>query len=148
MSQNSLISQNKKARHDYEVLDSLEAGIALTGTEVKSCREHNVSLRESHARILDGELWLIDAHIAPYKQGNISNHEPRRKRKLLVHKSQLRRLAQATEAKGLTLVPLKMYFSRNRAKIELGLCRGKRKYEKRESMKRKLHKREAEQGTG
>ena len=138
----STIAQNKKARHDYAVLEKFEAGIALQGTEVKSCRAHNVSLVEAYARMIDGELWLIGAHIAPYNQGNRNNHEPRRNRKLLMHKREIVRMRQPIEAKGLTLVPLRFYLLRSKVKVELGLCRGKNVHDKRESMKKKMQAQE------
>ncbi len=138
-----VLSRNKKAYHDYEILEKLEAGIQLQGTEVKSCREHNVNLSEGYAKIIDGELWLCNVHIAHYKQGNRFNHEVRRPRRLLLHKRELRRLQQATEAKGLTLVPLAVYLKRQHIKVELGLGRGKSKGDKRETMKRQIHDREA-----
>lgn len=137
------ITQNKKARHDYEVLETVEAGIALQGTEVKSCRAGGVSLADAYARVIDGEMLLIGAHIAPYAMGNRNNHEPRRTRKLLLHRREIRRLSQAIEAKGQTLVPLRVYFVRNRVKVELGLCRGKQVHDKREAMKKKVHEMEA-----
>ncbi len=138
-----VLGRNKKAYHDYEILEKLEAGIQLQGTEVKSCREHNVNLSEGYAKIIDGELWLCNVHIAHYKQGNRFNHEVRRPRRLLLHKRELRRLQQATEAKGLTLVPLAVYLKRQHIKVELGLGRGKSKGDKRETMKRQIHDREA-----
>lgn len=138
------LAQNKKARHDYAVLDTLEAGIALTGTEVKSCRARNVSLAESYARLFGGELYLVGAHIAQYEGGNRNNHEPRRDRKLLMHKREIRKLVQQLEAKGLTLVPLRLYLKRQKIKVELGLCRGKNVHDKREALKRKTHEQEAQ----
>ena len=137
------LARNKKAYHEYEILEKLEAGIQLVGTEVKSCRDHNVNLTDGYARIIDGELWLCNIHIAHYKQGNRYNHEVRRNRRLLIHKRELRRLQQATEAKGLTLVPLSMYLKGQKIKVELGLCRGKSKHDKRETIKRRLHEEEA-----
>ena len=131
------ISQNKKARHDYAVLDTIEAGIQLFGTEVKSCRAGAVSLIDSYARIIDGELFLIGAHIAPYMQGNINNHKPRRDRKLLLHKREILRLQKSIEAKGMTVIPLSFYFNdRGKVKVQLGICRGKNVRDKRESLKR------------
>lgn len=135
----STISHNRKARHDFHVLEKIEAGIALRGTEVKACRAGGLSLVEAYARVKEGEFWLIGAHIAPYDHGNRDNHPPRRDRKLLVHKREMQRLAQATEAKGLTLVPLRAYLRRGRVKVELGLCRGKNVRDKRETLKRKAH---------
>ena len=134
--------QNKKARHDYHVLETFEAGIALAGTEVKSCRAHNISLADAHARIISGELYLIGAHIAPYAQGNRNNHAPRRERKLLMHKREVRRLTQELEAKGLTLIPLRFYTTRGKVKVELGLCRGKNVCDKRQDLKKRMHEQE------
>jgi len=133
------IAVNRKARHDYQVLENFEAGISLTGTEVKSCREAGVSLTDSYAAVQGGELYLVGAHIAPYAQGNIFNHEPRRKRKLLMHRREILRLKKSIEAKGLTLIPLSFYFgNRGRIKVELGLCRGKNTADKREALKKKM----------
>lgn len=138
-----VIAQNRKARHDYHIVEKLEAGIALQGTEVKSCRAGNVSIAEAHARVMEGELWLIGAHIAEYDHGNRNNHPPRRDRKLLVHKREINHLKQASEAKGMTLVPLALGLSRGKLKIELGVCRGKAKGDKRETLRRKEHDLEA-----
>ena len=133
------IAVNRKARHEYQVLENFEAGIVLTGTEVKSCREAGVNLTDSYAAIQGGELFLIGTHIAPYAQGNIFNHEPRRKRKLLMHRREILRLKRNIEAKGLTLIPLAFYFgNRGRIKVELGLCRGKNTVDKREDLKKKM----------
>ncbi|MFA6929750.1 MAG: SsrA-binding protein SmpB [Lentisphaeria bacterium] len=137
------IAQNKKARHDYAVLESFEAGIELTGTEVKSCRIGGVSLVDSYAKVENGELMLLGAHIAPYVQGNRNNHAPRRDRRLLVHKKEIVRLKKNIEAKGLTVVPLAFYFNdRGRVKVQLGLCRGKNVHDKRESLKKSQDERE------
>lgn len=125
---------NRRARHNYHIEDTIEAGIVLKGTEVKSLREHNVSLAEAYARVEEGEVWLYGMHIAAYKQGGIWNVEPRRPRKLLLHKREILRLRQRTEQKGYTLIPLKAYFKRGIAKVELGLCRGKRQYDKRRAL--------------
>ncbi len=126
------IAQNKKAHHDYFIISKYEAGIALTGTEVKSIREGKVNLKDSYAHLENGELWLIGTHISPYLQGNINNHDPLRKRKLLMHASEIERLKRNIEAKGLTLVPLSLYFNGGRVKVELGLARGKHQYDKRQ----------------
>ena len=132
-----VLAENRKARHDYHVLERIEAGIVLTGTEVKSCRAHHVSLAEAYAKPRDGDLWLLGAHIAPYEQGNRNNHDPKRDRKLLLHAKEIRRLTQAVEARGLTLVPLRVYFnSRSKVKVELGLCRGKQTHDKRADLRR------------
>lgn len=139
-----IIAINRKARHDYEILESFEAGMALTGTEVKSLREGRVNLKDSYARVENGEVFLVNSHISPYSHGNIQNHEPLRERKLLLHKSEIKRLRGKTEERGLTLVPLKIYFVRGRAKVELALARGKRQYDKREQIKRRDADREIE----
>ncbi len=126
------IAQNRKARHDYIIEDTLEAGIALTGTEIKSIREGHVNLQDAYARIDRGEAWLVGAHVAPWSGGNRLNHEPRRDRKLLLHRTQIDQLVGRVRSKGLTLVPLAMYFNdRGRAKVELGLARGKKSYDHR-----------------
>jgi len=126
------VAQNRKARHDYAIEDTLEAGIALTGTEIKSVRASNVNLQDAYARIERGEAWLVGMHIAPWAGGNRNNHEPMRDRKLLLHRSQIDQLLGRTKAKGLTLVPLSMYFNdRGRAKVQLGLARGKKNYDRR-----------------
>ncbi len=143
-----IIAQNKKARHDYHVLEKLEAGIVLVGTEVKSCRAGGVSLVDAHARVVDGELWLVGVHIAEYSHGNQFNHPPTRERKLLVHRREVARLRQATEAKGITLVPLALYFSQGKVKVELALCKGKDKHDKREALREKEHDREARVAMG
>jgi SsrA-binding protein len=128
---------NRKARRDYEVLESFETGMVLKGTEVKSLREGRMSLKDSYAKVQGGEVFLVNAHISPYSHGNIQNHDPVRDRKLLLHRSEIKRLIGKTEEKGLTLVPLKVYFVRGRAKVELALARGKKQYDKRETIKRR-----------
>lgn len=138
-----LIAQNRKATHDYEVLERFEAGIMLQGTEVKSLRDQSsISFKDSYADVKDGELWLVGAHIAHYAMGNINNHAPERRRKLLMHKQQILKLNQRVAEKGLTLVPLKVYFSDGLVKVQIGLCRGKHDYDKRESIKERDGKRE------
>ena len=132
-----IITLNRKARHDYEIIESLEAGMVLTGTEVKSLREGRMNLKDSYARVQNGEVFLVNAHISPYSHGNVQNHEPLRDRKLLLHKTEIKHLTRKTEVKGLTLVPLKVYFSRGRVKLQLALARGKRQYDKRETIKRR-----------
>jgi len=137
------ISQNKKARHDYEILETFEAGIALTGTEVKSCRAASVSLGESYAQVVNGNMVMLAANIATYEQGNRNNHTPTRQRRLLMHKREISRLKKSVETKGLTLIPLSMYFNeRGKVKVELGLCRGKNVHDKRETMKKQMDERE------
>lgn len=126
------IATNRKARHDYSVEDSFEAGIALTGTEIKSVREGSVNLQDAYARIEKGEVWLIGARIATWAGGNRWNHDPMRDRKLLLHRTQIDQLVGRTKAKGLTMVPLSMYFNdRGKAKIQVGLVRGKKNYDRR-----------------
>jgi SsrA-binding protein len=137
--------KNKKAYHDYEILEKYEAGIALKGTEVKSLREGKANLRDAFVRIEDGEAYLFNAYIAPYTHGNLFNHEPTRKRKLLLHKSEIKRLYGKTQEKGLTIIPLRMYFNqRGKVKVEIALARGKKKYDKREAIKRRELEREAQ----
>ncbi len=130
-----LIAQNRKARHNYQVLDTLECGIVLVGSEVKSLRAGRMSLEEAYARVKNGEVWLVGCDIPEYVDANRLNHAPRRPRKLLLHRREIRRFAAQAYQKGLTLVPLKMYFKRGRAKVLLGVCRGKQKHDKREAMK-------------
>ena len=133
-----VISENRKARHRYQVLDTMECGIVLVGSEVKSLREGRVSLDEAYARLKEGEAWLIGCDIPEYKQAGIWNHEPKRTRKLLLHRSELAKFAARAQEKGLTLVPLKLYFSeRGIAKLQLGLCKGKQEHDKREDLKKK-----------
>ena len=139
-----MLVENRKARHDYAVLDTIECGIALMGTEVKSIRDGHVSLAGSYAAVLKNELWLIGSDIAAYKFGTHYNHEPKRDRKLLVHAKEVLELKMKTEAKGLTLVPLKMYLKRGRIKLELGICRGKALHDKRDALKKKALKRDME----
>ncbi len=137
-----IIAQNKRARHEYHVLDTYEAGIALVGTEVKSLREGAIVLKDCYAEIRDGNIYLVGAHIAPYAQGNIYNHEPERRRRLLMHKREIVKLAQQVQEKGFTLIPLKVYFKQGKAKLELGLCRGKHTFDKREAIQDREVKRE------
>lgn len=127
------IVTNRRAFHEYFVLESIEVGIVLAGTEIKSLREGKIQLNDAYARVEHGELWLIGAHIAPYSHGNVFNHEADRPRKLLAHKEQITHFRAQVEQKGLTLIPLKVYLKNGRAKLELGLCRGKRLYDKRQS---------------
>ena len=143
-----ILAKNSKAYHDYHVEEKFIAGIELRGTEVKSCRASQVTLLDSYARVDDGELWLVGVHIAPYAQGNRFNHDPKRDRRLLMHRKEIRKLQQAVEAKGMTLIPLAFGLDRSHVKVELGLCRGKAQYDKREVLKRKMHDREARQAMG
>ncbi len=139
-----IVAENRRARHDYHIHETFEAGIVLTGTEIKSLRGGRANLTDSYARIDNGELFLISAHISPYDQGNRFNHEPRRNRKLLMHKSEILRLLGKTREKGYTLVPLKIYLSHGLAKVELALASGKDLYDKRQSAAEKDAKREVE----
>ena len=134
---NGAVATNPKARHDYEILETMEAGMVLTGSEVKSLRGGSASMRESFAIIRDGEPLLIGMHIGPYAQAGYAGHEPTRTRKLLLHKDEIQRLVGKTKERGLTLVPLKVYFSHGLAKMELGLAKGKKTYDRRESLKEK-----------
>ena len=143
---NPVFAENRKARHDYTVLETIECGIVLTGTEVKSVRHGSVSLSGSYAAVLGGELWLMAADIAAYKFGNRFNHEPKSRRKLLVHAKEVESLRLKTEAKGLTLVPLKMYLKGGRVKVAVGVCRGKQLHDKREALKKKALRRDLERG--
>jgi SsrA-binding protein len=131
------ISENRKARHNYAVLDTLECGIVLVGSEVKSLRAGSLSLDEAYGRIEGDEVWLVGADIPEYKYANTLNHTPKRRRKLLLHRREIKKFAAHAFEKGCTLVPLKMYFKRGRAKLLLGICKGKKLYDKRESMKKK-----------
>ncbi|MGA3058057.1 MAG: SsrA-binding protein SmpB [Candidatus Limnocylindrales bacterium] len=143
MGEEKTVAQNRKARHEYLIEDSFEAGIALTGTEIKSVRSGKVSLAEAYARIEDGEAWLIGANIAPWEGGNRLNHEPKRRRKLLLHRDEILDLQTKTRAKGLTLVPLKMYISgRSLAKLEIGLGRGKQHHDRRRDIAERDSRRE------
>lgn len=132
-----VIATNRKALHDYFVVETVEAGIVLTGTEIKSVREGRVNLRDGYAVIRNGEVWLLNVHIAPYTHGNRENHEPRRERKLLLHRKEINRLLGKLNERGWTLVPLRMYLRKNIAKIELALVRGKRLHDKRETIARR-----------
>jgi SsrA-binding protein len=145
MSQEKTIAQNRRARHEYLIEDSLEAGIVLSGTEIKAIRAGKVNLADSFARIDKDEAWLVGAHIAPWEGGNRMNHEPKRDRKLLLHRNQIDQLLGKTKAKGLTLVPLKLYInSRGKAKIELGLGKGKQLFDRRREIATRDAKREIE----
>ena len=143
-----LIAQNRKARHDYTILDTYEAGVALTGTEVKSLRLGRASLVDGFATIDDGEIFLRNVHIPEYLEGSWTNHEPRRTRKLLLHRGEIQRLIGKTKESGLTLVPLSMYFSDGKVKVELALARGKRSYDKRQDMARRDADREVRKAMG
>jgi SsrA-binding protein len=138
-----VVATNKKAFHEYFILDKLEAGISLVGTEVKAVREGRLNLKDSYALIRNGEALLFNCHISPYSHGNRENHEPTRPRKLLLHRQEIRKLIGKTQEKGLTLTPLRVYFKRGKIKVELGVARGKKLVDKRESERRKEADREA-----
>jgi SsrA-binding protein len=131
-----VVAQNRRARHEFEVLDTLECGIALVGSEVKSLRTGKLSLEEAYGRVKQGEVWLMGCDIPEYKQANRFNHDPRRPRKLLMHRREIRKFANRAYEQGLTLVPLKLYFKEGRAKILMGLCRGRKLHDKREKIKK------------
>ena len=131
-----VVAENRKARHKFEVLETLECGIALVGSEVKSLRDGKLSLDEAYARVRNGEVWLMGADIGLYRQASSMNHESRRARKLLLHRREISKFANQAHEKGLTLVPLKVYFKNGRAKLLLGLCRGKKLHDKRETLKK------------
>ena len=139
-----VVASNRKARHEYFVIESIEAGIALTGTEIKSVREGKVTLGEAYARIENKEFWLIGANIAPYTHGNRQNHEPDRPRKLLVHRRQIAEIREAIEQKGMTTVPLRMYLKQGKAKVEIGIVKGKKLYDKRDASAERESKRDIE----
>lgn len=139
-SDEKIVVTNRKALHDYFILDRYEAGIVLKGTEVKSLRQGSANLQDGYAVVKNGEVWLIGLHISPFEKGNINNHDPKRERKLLLHKKEIRRVFGKLSEKGLTLVPLRIYFTKNVAKVELAVARGKKSYDKREA----IAKRDAE----
>ena len=138
-----LIANNKKAYHEYFVDEVYEAGLALQGTEVKSIRMGQVSIKEAYCHVRNGEVFVENMNISPYEQGNRENHEPLRRRKLLLHRDEIDKLTKKVDEKGLTLVPTRLYFKDSRAKLEIGVCRGKKLYDKRETLKRKQADREA-----
>jgi SsrA-binding protein len=139
-----LVCQNRKAYHDYSIEETVEAGMSLVGTEVKSLREGKANLKDSYVLVKDSEAFLFNCHISPYSHGNIMNHDPLRNRKLLLHKKEIIRLQGKIAQKGYTLIPLKIYFKGGRAKVEVGLAKGKREFEKRESIKEREANREIE----
>ena len=140
---NTTVADNRKARHDYFIDESYEAGIALTGSEIKSVRGGRVNLRGGYARVVNGEVWMYDVHISPYDQsGKFFNHQPTRPRKLLLHRREISRILGQVERQGFTLVPLRMYFKGRRAKVDLGLARGKKLYDKRDDLAKREAKRD------
>ena len=145
--QDYLVTTNRQAYHDFFIDETYEAGLELRGTEVKSIRAGHANLRGAYARVKDGEVWLEGAHIAEYEQGTYMNHDPLRPRRLLLHRREIDRLVGKVQAKGLTLVPLKLYFKHNRVKVELGLARGKKLYDKREAIAERETQREIARAT-
>jgi SsrA-binding protein len=131
------IAENRKARHDYHVLETWEAGVSLLGTEVKSIREGRVNLRDSYARVDNGEIWMLNVHISPYSHRGSAEHQELRQRKLLLHRDEIRKMVGKVAEKGLTLVPLELYFKKGRVKVLLGLARGKQAHDKRETLRRR-----------
>ena len=148
MGRGKLVAQNKKARHDYDLLDTYEAGIVLTGTEVKSLRQGRCSLVDAYAVIQDGEAWLMGAHIPEYTEGTWNNHAPRRQRKLLLHKAEILQLIGKTKESGLALIPLQLYFSDGHAKVEIALAKGRKAHDKRQAMSERDAKREIQKAIG
>ena len=142
-----LITSNRKARRDYEILETFEAGLVLTGTEVKSLRDGKASLAEAYARVHRGEVWLVGAHIPEYSHGNRENHEPSRSRKLLLHRREIERVEVKVEEDGLTLVPLRLYWKAGRAKLEFGIGRGKKLWDKRQDVQKREAQREMDRAT-
>lgn len=145
MNQTHDLVSNRRATHDYEILETFEAGISLQGTEIKSIRNHGASLQEAYIKVLNGEIWLIGCSIAPYRFGNIHNHEEKRDRKLLMHKREIQRLKVATQEKGLTIIPLAMYLKQGRIKLRIGTAKGKKNIDKRADIKERDEKRRVQQ---
>ena len=146
MSENRTITVNRRARYDYEVMESVEAGLVLTGTEIKAIREGRVNLSDSYGKPETGEIWLVNLHIAQYSAGSGENHDPTRPRKLLLRKEQITRLTRMVSERGLTLVPLRLYIKKHYAKVELGLGRGRKRYDKRRAIVERDREREAREG--
>ena len=144
MNEEKTIVSNRKARHEYEIVDQIEAGLVLVGSEVKSLRAGRANLGDAYARVIKGEVWVIGMHISAYKEATSQNHDPLRERKLLLHRSEIKKLFRRVEEKGFTLIPLRLYFRKNVAKIELGIARGKRQYDKKVAIAQKDAKREME----
>ena len=144
MAEDRVVATNRRARHEYEILETLEAGLVLRGTEVKSLRDGQVNFKDSYATVRNGEAWLRGCHISPYSHGTDANHEPERDRKLLLHKREITRIVGKTAERGLTVVPLKIYFKQGRIKIEIGLARGKKLHDKRATLRERETRREME----
>lgn len=143
--QSGTIVTNRRARRNYDVMDTVEAGLVLTGTEIKAIREGRVNLSDAYGKPENGELWLVNAHIAQYSAGSLNNHDPTRPRKLLLHKDEIARLSRQVSERGLTLVPMRLYIRRHRAKVELGIARGRKLYDKRRAIIEREREREAQQ---
>lgn len=143
--QSGTIVTNRRARRNYDVMDTVEAGLVLTGTEIKAIREGRVNLSDAYGKPDNGELWLVNAHIAQYSAGSRNNHDPTRPRKLLLHKDEIARLSRQVSERGLTLVPMRLYIRRHRAKVELGIARGRKLYDKRRAIIEREREREAQQ---
>ena len=144
MSEEKPVVTNRKACHQYEIVDHIEAGLVLVGSEVKSLRAGRANLADAYARVINGEVWVIGMHISQYKEAASQNHDPLRDRKLLLHRSEIKKLARRIDEKGFTLIPLRLYFKKNMAKLELGIARGKRQYDKKIAIAQKDAKREME----
>jgi len=145
MNQSNELVGNRRAYHDYEIIEPFEAGIVLQGTEIKSIRNHGASLQEAYVKVLSGEVWLVGSTIAPYRFGNIHNHEEKRDRKLLMHKREINRLKTAVQEKGLTIVPLSMYLSKGKIKVRIAIAKGKKNFDKRSDIKEKDEKKRMQQ---
>jgi SsrA-binding protein len=144
MSEDKTVVSNRKARHEYEIVDQIEAGLVLKGSEVKSLRAGRANLADAYARVIKAEIWVINMHISAYKEATDQNHEPLRDRKLLLHRSEIRKLARRVEEKGFTLIPLRVYFKNNKAKVEIGIALGKRQYDKKTTIAERDAKRDLE----
>lgn len=140
-----VLARNRRARHDYEILETFEAGMALKGTEVKSAREGRIQLKDSYVAVENGEAWLVGAHISPYSHGNVTNHDPERRRKLLLHRSEVDKIFGRTTIQGQTAIPLEVYLKGNWIKVQIALAKGKKQWDKRETERRKIADREAEE---
>jgi SsrA-binding protein len=147
MTEDRIVATNRRARHEYEILETFEAGLVLRGTEVKSLRTGQVNFKDSYATVRGGEAWLLGCHISPYSHGTDANHDPERDRKLLLHGREIRRLVGKIAEKGLTVVPLKMYFKAGRAKLEIGLARGKKLHDKRATLRERQNLREMDKAS-
>ena len=146
--ENSTITRNRRARYDYDIVDTIEAGLVLTGTEIKSVRDRKVSLSDSYARPSDGEMWLHNLHIDEYAPAHRNNHDPKRPRKLLLHRDQIHQLTRQVDQRGLTLVPLRLYIRNHKAKLELAVARGKKRFDKRRTLIEREREREARAAIG